>query len=223
MAGLFQSLVIGGSALFLVYESVKRLTAAETIEQPLTGIAVMVVSLTVTVLLVRRMRRVARESESLALRADSLHYFADVLANLAVLFGLVVYRLFDIGWADPVVSILICGAILFSVGGVFKDSFDNLMDRQLPEEERQRIRGIIRAEVPEVLGIHDMRTRRSGARRFVDLHVEIDREVSFIMAHRIAEKVTRRVEGGMSNCRVLVHADPFPPDRDAYREPETRA
>jgi ferrous-iron efflux pump FieF len=109
--------------------------------------------------------------------------------------------------------------ILHSVWGVFRESFDNLMDRQLPDEERERIRRILEERVPGVLGFHDMRTRRSGARRFVDIHVEIDRENSFVDAHRVAEAATREIEAGLPNARVLVHADPWPPDPDAYREP----
>lgn len=220
MAGLFQSLVIGASTGYLVYESVLRLLRGEAVEKPLAGVAVMAVSIVVTILLVRRMRRVARESESLALEADSLHYLSDVLANGAVLVGLGLYHVFGLAWLDPVVSLLICGMILYSVWQVFRDSFDNLMDRQLPEEERRRIAEILESRVPGVLGFHDMRTRRSGARRFVDIHVEIDRSCSFVKAHRVAEAATREIEEGLANTRVLVHADPWPPDPDAYREPE---
>jgi ferrous-iron efflux pump FieF len=225
MAGLFQSLVIGGSAIYLVHESVARLLAGEPIVKPLVGVGVMVVSIVVTILLVARMRAVAKATDSLALKADSLHYFSDVLANLGVLVGLLVYEVTGVAWIDPIVSLLICGAILWSVAGVFKESFDNLMDRQLPRADRDRIREIVRREVPEIHGFHDMRTRRSGARRFIDIHVEIDRDLSFVEAHRIAEKVTRRVEAGLPNSRVLVHADPWPPDPEAYREPQpaTRA
>jgi ferrous-iron efflux pump FieF len=220
MAGIFQSFVIGGSAFYLVYESIRRLIDGEPITKPATGIVVMVVSTVVTVLLVTRMRRVARASDSLALRADSLHYFSDVLANLAVLAGLVATVLLDVTWVDPAVSILICLAILKSVAEVFKDSFDNLMDRQLPAADRDRIREILRDEIPEIAGFHDLRTRRSGARRFIDIHVEIARDESFVEAHRIAEEVTRRIEEGLPNSRVTVHADPWPPDVEAYREPD---
>lgn len=220
MAGLFQVVVIGLSTVYLIYESVGRLLDGQVVEKPLAGVAVMVVSIVATLLLVRRMRRVARESESLALEADSVHYLSDVLANAAVLVGLALYHVFRIRWLDPAVSLLICGMILHSVWQVFRDSFDNLMDRQLPEEERRRIAEILEQRVPGVLGFHDLRTRRSGARRFVDIHVEIDRSCSFVKAHRVAEAATREIEAGLANTRVLVHADPWPPDPDAYREPD---
>jgi ferrous-iron efflux pump FieF len=86
------------------------------------------------------------------------------------------------------------------------------MDRELPDEERRRIREIAETEVPGILGVHDLRTRRSGARRFVVLHVEIDRGVSFEKAHRLSERVVRAVEAGLPFTRVTVHADPWPPE-----------
>jgi ferrous-iron efflux pump FieF len=218
MAGLFQTLVIGLSTAYLVYESVARLLDPRPIDTAGAGIGVMAVSLVVTALLVRRMRRVARENESIALEADSVHYLADVLTNFAVLIGLLVYVAFDIAWADPVVSLIVCGAILWSVWQVFKESFDNLMDRELPDEERDLIRRIAETEVEGILGVHDLRTRRSGARRFVVLHVEIDRTVSFEESHRMSEEVVTAVERGLPNSRVTVHADPWPHDDEEGAE-----
>ena len=219
MAGLFQSLVIGASTAFLIFESVKKLVRPEPVDKPLVGVLVMGVSMGVSILLARRIRRVARENESLALKADSLHYVSDVLANGAVLLALVGYRLFGLLWLDPVVSLLICGYILWSVAEVFRDSFNNLMDRELPDEERERIVELI-AGVPGTKGHHDLRTRRSGARRFIDVHIEMDRELTVVEAHRVCEGAIRAIEGGLANARATIHADPWPTDPDAYREPD---
>jgi ferrous-iron efflux pump FieF len=221
MAGLFQSFVIGGSALYLVYESVRRLLSDRTLETAWVGISVMVVSLVATALLVVRMRRVARETESIALMADSVHYLSDVLTNGAVLVGLLAYVVLDVHWVDPVASLFVSVAILWTVARVFKESFDNLMDRELPDEERRKILTIAETKVPGILGVHDLRTRRSGARRFVVMHVEIDRSVSFEEAHRLSEQVIRVVEQALSNTRATVHADPWPPlDVDYPPHPE---
>ena len=216
MAGLFQGLVIGVSAIYLIYESVRRIVHGSPIETAAVGIAVMVVSLVATGLLVHRMRRVARDTESLALEADSLHYLADVLTNGAVLVGLVAYLFFDVTWVDPVASLLVSAALIWTVVHVLRESFDNLMDRELPDEERAKIREIAETTVPGILGVHDLRTRRSGARRFVVLHVEIDRQISFEESHRLSEEVVRAVEAGLPYTRVTVHADPWPPEREDY-------
>jgi len=213
MAGLFQGVVIGVSAAYLVYESVRRLREGRPIDTAVVGIGVMVVSLVATGLLVYRMRRVARETESIALAADSLHYLSDVLTNGAVLLGLVAYVAFDVTWVDPVASLFVSVALLRTVVSVLRESFDNLMDRELPDSERRTILDIAESKVPGILGVHDLRTRRSGARRFIVLHVEIDRRISFEESHRLSEKVVREVERGLPYTRVTVHADPWPPER----------
>ncbi|MHC4470662.1 MAG: cation diffusion facilitator family transporter [Planctomycetota bacterium] len=218
MAGLFQSLVIGASAVYLVVRSVQRLIDTEPIRAPFVGIAVMAVSMVASILLVVRIRKVARRTESLALQADSLHYLSDVLATAGVLAALAAFKLLGVVWLDPVVSLAICFFILKATWQVFHDSWDNLMDRQLPEEEQKRIVELLKG-VEGLTGFHDLRTRRSGARRFVDLHVEMDRELSFVQTHRIAEAAIRAIEEGLANTRVTIHADPWPPDPDAYREP----
>jgi len=216
MAGLFQGVVIGVSAIYLIYESIRRLARGSPIDTAAVGIAVMTVSLVATGLLVVRMRRVARETESIALAADSLHYLSDVLTNGAVLVGLIAYVFFDVSWVDPVASLFVSAALIWTVVHVLRESFDNLMDRELPDEERERIRNIASTQVPGILGVHDLRTRRSGARRFVVLHVEIDRQVSFEEAHRLSELVVNAVEEGLAYTRVTVHADPWPPEREDY-------
>ena len=123
------------------------------------------------------------------------------------------YHLFGIVWLDPIASLLVSVYILKSTWHLFRGSFDNLMDKELSDEERDRIGQLILG-VTGALGFHDLRTRRSGARRFVDVHLEIDRTVSFVDAHRIAEEVTLAVEQGVKSTRIIVHADPWPPDPD---------
>lgn len=216
MAGLFQALIIGGGALVLLWRSIVRLIEGARIEHPGTGIAVMAVSLVVTTVLTLRMRAVAKRAESLALKADSVHYFSDVLANAGVIASLAAYQLFGVALLDPVVSILISGTILFAAAQVFRESFDNLIDRQLPDEEYAVLVERLRTGLSGALGFHDLRTRRSGARRFVDVHVEVDRNATFIEAHRVAEEATRILEASLPNTRALVHADPWPPDPEAY-------
>ena len=128
-------------------------------------------------------------------------------------FALALFHFSGVRWLDPVVSLLICGLILLSVKDVLRDSFNNLMDRELPDEERRRIEEILENEVEGAVGHHDLRTRRSGARRFVDVHVEIDRQLSFLEAHRVAEAAVSAIEAGLPNTRATVHADPWPPDQ----------
>lgn len=207
LAGLFQAVVISGSGLYLGYESVVRLVRPEPLSDELVGVAVMFVSLVASLLLVRFLRRVAKETNSIALAADSLHYTTDVLANGGVLILLVVVRLTGLPILDPIASLLISVYILYAAFGVLRDAIDQLMDRALSEELHDRILEIARSH-EEILGVHDLRTRASGARQFIDMHLEIDGSKTLDAAHRVAVEVLRAVEAEIPNSKVSVHLDP---------------
>ncbi len=220
MAGLFQSLVVAGSAAGILLLAARRLLEPRPLARPVTGILVMGVSFAVTFLLVLRMRRVAAAEESLALEADSLHYVGDILANAGVILALAAYRWLGAAWPDLAVSLVIAGILLAAVWKVLRASLDVLMDRELPEEERARIVRVLDEFGPGLLGFHDLRTRRSGSRRFVDVHVEIDREATFEEAHRIAEAAGRAVERALPRTQAIVHADPVEGGPDQEEEAE---
>jgi ferrous-iron efflux pump FieF len=207
LAGLFQGVVIAASGLYLGYESVRRLLEPRAIEDALVGVAVMAFSAAVSAWLVRYLRRVARETCSLALAADSLHYSTDVLVNLGVLAALVVIRF--TGWTlvDPLLSMAISVYIVYAASGVVREAIDTLMDHALPEDVHERVRDIV-LRFPEIRGVHDVRTRSAGPRRFIEMHLEIDGSKSLREAHDAAVAALRAVEAEIPNSRVFVHTDP---------------
>jgi ferrous-iron efflux pump FieF len=207
LAGLFQSVVIVGSGLFLGYEAVRRLVEPKQLHAEAIGIAVMAISMGASLLLVRYLRRVARETNSIALAADSLHYSTDVLANGGVLAVLVLVRVTGLQVLDPVASLLISAYILYAASGVMRDAIDQLMDRALPDEVHDRVRDIALGH-PDIRGVHDLRTRASGSRRFIEIHLEIDGTKSLADAHRTAVEVLRRIEAEIPGSKVFVHTDP---------------
>lgn len=212
LAGLFQGVVIGGSGLYLGVESVRRLLAPRPVEQEAVGVAVMAVSTVASLLLVRYLRRVARETESIALEADSLHYATDVLANAGVLATLAAVRVTGFDLLDPIVSSAISAYIVYAAYGVLRGSVDHLMDRALPDDVVDRVREIALAH-PEIEGIHDVKTRAVGARRFVEIHLEIDGSRSLRDAHDAAVEVLRSIESEIPNTKVFVHTDPVNTNR----------
>jgi ferrous-iron efflux pump FieF len=193
--------------MFLAYESVVRLARPVELESEAVGIAVMGLSIAASYLLVRYLRRVARETNSLALAADSLHFATDVLANGGVLALLFVVRVTDMPILDPIVSLAISVYIGYTAAGVMRDAIDQLMDRALPDEVCDRVRAIVDAH-PEVAGVHDLKTRSSGSRSFIEMHLEIDGSRSLEDAHRAAVDVLRQVERAIPNSKVFVHMDP---------------
>jgi len=209
LAGLFQSLVITLSGFFLVYEAAKRLLSPRPTGHEWLGVATMLVAATVSIMLVRKLRSVARSTDSPALSADAVHYASDVYTNATALAALLVVAL--TGWhaADPLASIAISAFILWSAVWVARDSIDVLMDRRLPpevEEEVAEVVGRFRAE--GVLGFHDLRTRRSGSFKFIDFHLEVERDLSLVEAHDVTVRVLRSIEAEIPRSKVQIHTDP---------------
>jgi len=173
LAALGQSAFIAGSALFLVFEAGHRLFDPRPVLHSEIGIAVMVVAIVVTFALTRFQAHVVRQTGSVAIQADSLHYVGDMLVNGAVIVALLLAS--ELGWAvaDPLFGLAIAGYIMFNAWRIARGSLDMLMDRELPEAERRRIREIALAN-PDVADLHDLRTRSSGRRTFIQVHIEMD-------------------------------------------------
>ena len=209
LAGLFQALVIGLSGTFLISEAIHRIREPHPTKSEVIGIASMIVAIVVSVALVVRLKRVGRETDSPALTSDAVHYATDVYINLGVL-GALVVTIFT-GWrlVDPIVSIAIAIYILWSAGHVAYESINVLMDRRLPADVDETVAMVVgRFASQGVLGFHDLRTRRSGSHRFVDLHLEILRTKGFEEAHELTVKVIRAIEAELPRTRVQIHTDP---------------
>jgi ferrous-iron efflux pump FieF len=224
LAGLFQAVVIGGSGAYLIYVSIRRLVHPVPLAHEGVGLAVMAVSIVASWLLVRRMRKVAASTGSVALEADSLHYATDVLTNLGVIVSLGLHQGLGVRLADPLISLAIAAYVLASAWQILRKSVDDLMDHQLPEPEIARITGVVAGFAPEVIGYHDLRTRQAGSHVFIDLHLDIPGDRSFEQAHRVTEAVVRALEQAFPRATVTAHSDPYPgARRDRPRLPESHA
>ena len=207
LAGLGQALFITASAIFLIVEAAGRIMEPEPIERAPVGIGVMVFAIVVTTALVTYQRRVVRLTGSTAIRADSLHYASDILMNVGVIAALVLAMTVGWGLADPIIAIAIAGVIIHAAVRVGWTAIQQLMDHELPEEDRERIRQIV-LEHPDVLDCHDLRTRRSGIDSFIQVHVEMDRSLTLLRAHEISDDVEARIRKAFPHAEVLIHADP---------------
>ena len=207
LAGLGQALFITASAIFLIVEAVGRIMEPEPIARAPVGIGVMVFAIVVTTALVAYQRRVVRLTGSTAIRADSLHYASDILMNVGVIAALALATTVGWGLADPIIAMVIAGVIIHAAVRVAWTSIQQLMDRELPEKDRERIRRIV-LEHPEVLDCHDLRTRRSGIDSFIQVHVEMDRSLTLLRAHEISDDVEARIREAFPHAEVLIHADP---------------
>jgi ferrous-iron efflux pump FieF len=206
LAGLAQAAFIAGSAMFLIMHAVERLLYPHPLKEMQVGIAVMIFAIVATLALLALQRYVVRRTGSMAIRADSLHYMTDVLTNLSIIAALL---LVSFGWesSDSIFAIGIAVYILYSAWQIASEAFHLLMDRELPEEERQGILRIARNHA-HVRGVHDLRTRQSGADKFVQLHLELDEDLSLKQAHDIADQVVGEICKIFPSAHVIVHQDP---------------
>ena len=207
LAGLVQSAFISGSALLLVMHGISSMLNQVPVVRLEAGIWVSVGSIVLTLLLVSFQGFVIRKTNSVAIKADMLHYRSDLLLNGGVLVALV---LAGQGWywADGLFAILIGLFLVWGAVHIGYESVQALLDRQLPEEEQARIMALCCA-VEGVHGVHDLRTRQSGPTRFVQLHLELDDQLPLVRAHQIADEAELAVRQAFERMDVIIHMDPI--------------
>jgi len=207
LSAMAQSAFIAGSAVLLLFQAGERLINPRTLSRPETGIAVMLVSIVLTVMLVLFQVWVVRRTRSMAVAADSLHYKGDILVNAAVIAALILGSWFGWLYADPIFGALIAVYILYSAWLIIREALDMLMDREMPESDRDRIREIAMSH-PEVTSIHDLRTRRSGPSSFIQFHLVMNADLTLLKAHEISDAVEMEVRDAFPGAEVLIHQDP---------------
>jgi len=206
LAGMAQALFISVSAVLIAYQAAERLQNPQPLENAGLGVAVMVLSLVLTVALLMVQSRVIKATGSTAVRADSLHYRSDLLLNGSILVALLLATL---GWPqlDAFFGLGIAAYILWSALTIARESFATLMDQELPPDVSERMQALVCA-VPGVLGAHDLRTRVSGDRWFVQVHLELPGELPLTRAHGLCVEASAAITRAYPRAEVLVHADP---------------
>ena len=196
-----------GSAFFLANEAVRRLLSPQPLEQSGLGVAVLLLASLLTAALLGFQRHVVRRTGSLAIRADSLHYRSDLLMNLAVIAVLVLTEATGSMLVDPLFGLALVLVLLLSAFGVARRALDMLMDRELPAAQRASIRTLA-LQHPKAHDVHDLRTRRAGSDVFIELHLELDGDLSLAQAHAITHEVEARIRAAFPSADITVHQEP---------------
>jgi ferrous-iron efflux pump FieF len=207
LGGMFQAMIIGGSAVFLIAESARRFVHPEMPTNSELGIAIMIVSSVIVAGLVVLQRYVVKRTDSLVVSGDALHGFGDIMINVGVIVALFLSTRFDAPFIDPVVGILLAGILLRGSWEIATTAVGQLMDREFSADERQKIRDIA-LEHAAVLDLHDLRTRRAGLTSFIQLHIELDGDLNLHEAHDIADEVELSIRREFPDSEVLIHQDP---------------
>jgi len=208
LAGLVQVGFILGSSILLLVEVGDHFLHPQAVQRYTLGIVVMVVSIAITGALILFQRSVVKRTGSLAVTADAAHYGSDFVVNISVIVALVLSSVFGWWWIDPLCGLLVAVFIGFTAVSIGRQALDMLMDREMEDVDRDRIKEIARAH-PEVRDLHDLRTRVSGQDRFIQFHLELSPDILLKAAHRISDEVEARLVEAFPGAEVIIHQDPY--------------
>jgi ferrous-iron efflux pump FieF len=216
IAAMAQALLVAGAALLLGWRGIARLAEPEPLAAEEAGIAVMVLAILLSGALVWWQRRVARRTGSKVVAADSLHYLSDLLPAIGSIVALAASALFGVVQVDSAISLAAAVVLLRGAWKIGDSAFAALMDREAPEEVAACVAEVA-AEFPEIAGFHDLKTRVSGTRTFIQLHIELDGDLSLSAAHDIGALLRLRILERVPQSEVLVHLDPI---GDRFDDPD---
>ncbi len=224
LATLIQALVIALSGGWIIFESIRRLAAGVALTRLGEGIVVLGISTVASWAISRYLRRVASQTDSSALKADSLHFSMDVYTNLALGLGLVVITFVDLPWIDPALSILVGIYILYEALKLVRDGLKDVLDEELPEPIKDEITRLIEAHQGDLIGYHNLRTRRAGSQKIMDFHLTVCKHLTVDEAHQISDHLENRIQDEILGADVTIHIEPCQrqecPGREACH-PET--
>ncbi|WP_350605830.1 cation diffusion facilitator family transporter [Pseudoalteromonas sp. MER144-MNA-CIBAN-0113] len=208
LAGLGQAAFIAGSGCLLAFHGIERLINPVELTHSLLGVWVSIFAIACTLVIVFVQNKVVKHTESIAIKADSVHYKGDLILNAAVLIAILL-AYYGVLYADPLFAIGVAGYLLYNSWDIATESASHLMDKELPDEEKQSIFEIARNH-NDVYGVHGIRTRQGGKVKFIQLHLELDDNLPLIRAHKVADEVelmiTQQFE---SEVDILIHLDPL--------------
>jgi ferrous-iron efflux pump FieF len=207
LAALIQMIIITFSAVFIGFRAVQRLLARAETSQAELGIGVSLIAIALTLGLITYQRYVVRRTGSLAIGTDRLHYASDLLLNGSVIVALGLDQFF--GWvgADAIFGLLIALWLAWGAWRASSHAFDQLMDREWPDELRERFLAAAK-EYPELAGLHDLRTRSSGTHHFAQFHVWVPADWTVKQAHDRLDAVEEALQGRFPGTEILIHVDP---------------
>jgi ferrous-iron efflux pump FieF len=207
LSAMFQVALISISAIGLAFRAVGQFFGGEKVAEAESGVIVSAIALLATFGLLAYQRHVIRRTASLAISTDNVHYKSDLFLNLAVIAALVLERYAGLRGADAVFAFGIALWLGWGAWGASQQAIEQLMDHEWPLEKRERFLAVV-AEHPELKGLHDLRTRTSGNRDFVQFHVWVDGRMSVTEAHRVMDEIEDKLLVEFPGVEILIHPDP---------------
>jgi len=209
ISGVIEAVLIFLAAGWIIYEAVHKLIRTTPVESIGIGSVIMLFSAIVNIIVSRKLYKVAKETDSIALEADALHLKADVYTSLGVGVGLLVIWL--TGWyiLDPIIAILVAVFILRESYFLLKKAYSPLLDVKLPDNDIRIIEASIHKYTSGFLNFHQLRTRKAGFYKYVDLHLEVPKHLTVEEAHKICDNIENDIESKIKNIEVHIHVEPI--------------
>ncbi|CAN5238592.1 cation diffusion facilitator family transporter [soil metagenome] len=207
LAALFQVFVIALSGAAIFARAVKQFVDGKTTANAEYGIGVSVIAIVATIALLAYQRFVIARTGSIAIGADHVHYQSDVLLNIAVIAALAIDQYGGVKGADPLFGMAIALWLMWGAWRASAQAINQLMDKEWPAERRAAFLKVAEQH-PELVGIHDLRTRTSGTHDFVQFHVWMDPKMTLDDAHRVMDEVEEKLMLAFPGTEILIHPDP---------------
>lgn len=224
VSGAVEAVLISIAALIILYESGKKIMGTDGLdflgERVGIGIIIMGISAVVNFYVSSRIMKVARKAESIALEADAYHLTTDVYTSIGVFAGLILIQITDNPIFDPLLAIIVALVILKASYDLTKRSISGIMDVKLSDNEEEIIRTIIQDHYSQYAEYHDLRTRMSGAERFVDLHLVVPKNQHVVDAHDFCDHLEKEIKENIPNLSILIHIEPCRTDCEICRKLE---
>jgi cation diffusion facilitator family transporter len=218
VSGAVEAVLIFVAAGLIIWEAYNKLVHGIVIEDVSLGIGVMLISVIANFFVSEKLIKTAKKTDSIALEADGWHLRTDVLTSLGIFGGLVAIKLTGIAILDPILAILVALFILKAAFDLTVKSVKDLLDIKLPREEEDEIKKAISRHAGEYVEFHDLRTRKSGSDRFVDLHLVVHKKLSVQEAHGLSDRIENDIKERFPRTSVIIHIEPCEETVDNCKE-----
>jgi cation diffusion facilitator family transporter len=208
ISGVIQGVLILIAAGWIIYEAIHKFLEREEIGYLPLGFAVMCISAAVNFFISKRLYKVAKETDSIALEADALHLKTDVYTSLGVAAGLGLIYLTDLYLLDPIIAIAVALLIFYEAIILTRNAFKPLLDSSLPDEDMQTIRRVLKNYIGECKDFHQLRTRKSGSNKYLDFHLVVPENMTVKDAHQLCDVIEDDLKLNINNLDINIHIEP---------------
>ncbi len=209
IAAGIQAVLLLGASISIAYAAVQRIISGTMINLPASGVGVMLVSMIASILLSRHLFRVARATGSVALEANAYNIRGDVYSTMGVMVGLAIVSFFPtLNILDPIIALIVVSLILRATYHVGRMAWSGLIDVRLPKAEEDEIISCITEHTAQLAGFHEVRTRKAGSQRFIDLHLMLPKNASVEEAHQMCDHLEQDIDDRLPNSNVTIHVEP---------------